>query len=34
MYRIVVSDTAKDIISTLESSGFEAYVVGDRKSVV
>ena len=28
MYRIVVSDTAKDIISTLESSGFEAYVVG------
>lgn len=28
MYRIVVPDTAKDIISTLESSGFEAYVVG------
>lgn len=28
MYRIVIPDTAKDIISTLESSGFEAYVVG------
>lgn len=28
MYRIIVPDTAKDIISTLESSGFEAYVVG------